>query len=177
MKGGAPGIRAPPAPGAAGPVGVEPAPVLRQAHRTRLRDVEAGHPSLLRPGPWAVLLGEQLHVAAEQRSLFIDDMGQHYTIRPPQPAGGRSRRRLPGNTGHDGVLGAEAEHGEDHQRGEERGQEVDEGHGEGVTVAVVAPRVVGGVGDDRAEAQAQGEEHLRGRLSPDLGLQHLLQLW
>jgi len=43
-------------------------------------------------------------------------------------------------------------------------------------VAVVALGVVGGVGDDRAEAQAQREEHLRGRLPPHLHVAPDLQL-
>jgi len=73
-------------------------------------------------------------------------------------------------------VGLEAQHGEHHQRGEDGGEEVDEGHQHGVEVAVVVALVVAGEGDDAAEAQAQSEEHLRGRLAPHLGLQHDLQL-
>ena len=82
---------------------------------------------------------------------------------------------------HDTLLvhhvGLEAQDGKHHQRGQDGRDEVDDGHQRRVKVAVVVPLVVAGEGDDAAKAQAQGEEHLRGRLSPDLGLQHLLQLW
>lgn len=73
-------------------------------------------------------------------------------------------------------VGLEAEHGEYHQRGQHGGEEVDEGDQHGVQVAVVVALVVAGEGDDAAKAKAQGEEHLRGRLPPHLGLQHDLQL-
>ena len=52
-------------------MGVEPAPVFLQPHRPRLREVEAGNPALLRPGPSAVPPGERLHVAEEKRSPHL----------------------------------------------------------------------------------------------------------
>lgn len=73
-------------------------------------------------------------------------------------------------------VGLEAEHGKHHQCGQDRGEEVDDGHQHSVKVAVVITFVVGGEGDDSSEAQAQGEEHLGGRFTPHLQLQHLLQL-
>lgn len=77
---------------------------------------------------------------------------------------------------HGDFPGAEAQHGEHHQRGEDRGEKVDGGDSEGVAVAVVATWVVGGIGDDRAKAQAQGEENLRCCLAPHLHLTPDLQL-
>lgn len=73
-------------------------------------------------------------------------------------------------------VGLEAQHGEHHQGGQHGGEEIDEGHQDGIEVAVVVPLVVAGEGDDAAEAEAQGEEDLGGSLSPHLGLQHDLQL-
>ena len=73
-------------------------------------------------------------------------------------------------------VGLEAEHGKDHQCGQHRGEEVDEGDEHGVKMAVIISLVVAGKGDDAAEAQAQSEEDLRGCLSPHLGFQHDLQL-
>lgn len=73
-------------------------------------------------------------------------------------------------------VGFEAQHGEHHQGGQHGGEEVDEGHQDGVEVAVIVALVVAGEGDHAAEAEAQSEEDLRGRLPPHLGLQHDLQL-
>lgn len=73
-------------------------------------------------------------------------------------------------------VGLEAQHGEHHEGGQHRGEEVDEGHQGGVEVAVVVLLVVAGEGDDAPEAQPQGEEDLGGRLPPHLGVQHLVQL-
>lgn len=73
-------------------------------------------------------------------------------------------------------VGLEAQHGEHHQGGQHRCEEIDEGHQHGVKVAIVVPLVVAGEGDDAAEAEAQGEEHLRGGVPPHLRLQHDLQL-
>lgn len=73
-------------------------------------------------------------------------------------------------------VGLEAEHGEHHQGGQHRGEEVDEGDQHCVEVTVVIPFVVAGEGYDPSEPQAQSEEHLGGCLPPYLGLQHLLQL-
>lgn len=74
------------------------------------------------------------------------------------------------------LIGTETEHGEHHQRGQHRREEVDEGHGVGIAVAVVALGIVGGVRDDGTEAQAQSEEDLRGRLPPHLHVSPDLQL-
>ena len=73
-------------------------------------------------------------------------------------------------------VGFEAEHSKHHQGGQYGGEEIDKRHQNGVEVAVVVPLVVAGEGDDASEAEAQGEEDLRGCLSPHLGLQHDLQL-
>lgn len=70
----------------------------------------------------------------------------------------------------------EAQHGKHHQGGQHGGEEIDKRHQDGVEVAVVGPFVIAGEGDDATEAKAQSEEHLGGRLSPHLGLQHDLQL-
>lgn len=73
-------------------------------------------------------------------------------------------------------VGFEAQHREHHQGGQNGGEEVDERHQDGVKVAVVVPLVVAGEGDDSTEAQTQGEEDLRGRVTPHLRIQHDLQL-
>lgn len=73
-------------------------------------------------------------------------------------------------------VGFETQHCKHHQGGQHGGEEVDKRHQDGVKVAVVVPLVVAGEGDDASEAETQGEEDLRGRLSPHLGLQHHLQL-
>ncbi len=73
-------------------------------------------------------------------------------------------------------VGFEAQHCKHHQGGQHGGEEIDKRHQDGIKVAVVVPLVVAGEGDDAAEAEAQGEEDLRGGLSPHLGLQHDLQL-
>lgn len=65
-------------------------------------------------------------------------------------------------------VGTEAQHCEDHQRGQNRGEEVDSRDEEPIKVAVVVAWVVTRVGDDGAKAQAQRKEHLGGRLTPDL---------
>lgn len=80
------------------------------------------------------------------------------------------------NTVHGFLFGTEAQHGKYHQGGQHRGEEVDAGDGEGVTVTVVLLGIVGGVGDDGSETQAQSEEDLRGRLSPHLHVGPDLQL-
>lgn len=73
-------------------------------------------------------------------------------------------------------VGLEAQHGEHHERGQNRCEEVDEGDQHGVEVAVVVPFVVTGESDDAPEAQPQSEEDLSGRLPPDFRVQHDLQL-
>lgn len=73
-------------------------------------------------------------------------------------------------------VGFKAQDCKHHQGGQHGGEEVDKRHQDSVEVAVVVPLVVAGEGDDAPEAEAQGEEDLRGRLSPHLGLQHDLQL-
>lgn len=73
-------------------------------------------------------------------------------------------------------VGLEAQHSKHHQRGQDRREEVDDRDEHGVEVTVVVDLIVTGEGDDSSESQAQGEEHLGGRLPPHLGLQHLLQL-
>lgn len=70
----------------------------------------------------------------------------------------------------------EAQHGEHNQSGQDGGDKVDDGHQRCVEVAVVVPFIVAGERDDASEAQAEGEEDLRGRLPPNLWFQHLLQL-
>ena len=73
-------------------------------------------------------------------------------------------------------VGLEAQHSEDHQRGQNRSEEVDDRDEHGVKVTVVVDLVVAGERYDPSEPQTQGEEDLGGCLPPHLGLQHLLQL-
>ena len=58
----------------------------------------------------------------------------------------------PGDTLQGKRLGSEPQHCKRHERGQDGGEEVDGGDGEGIAVTVVVPGDVGGVGDDRAEA-------------------------
>lgn len=73
-------------------------------------------------------------------------------------------------------VGLEAQHGEHHQRGQDWGEEIDEGDKHGVEVAVVVYFVVTGEGYDPSEPQAQSKEDLSGCFPPNLWLQHLLHL-
>lgn len=57
-------------------------------------------------------------------------------------------------------IGFKAEHGEHHQCGQHRREEVDERDENGVKMAVVAALVVTGEGNDATETQAESEEHL-----------------
>lgn len=66
------------------------------------------------------------------------------------------------------LFGAEAEHSEHHQSGEHRCEEVDDGDCEGITVAVVVLRVVGGVSNNGPKAEAQSKEDLCRSLPPHL---------
>lgn len=70
----------------------------------------------------------------------------------------------------------EAQDSKHHQGGQDGGDEVDDGNQRRVKMTVVVSLVVAGERDDSSEAQAEGEEDLRGRFSPHLRLQHLLQL-
>lgn len=79
-----------------------------------------------------------------------------------------SELNIPDYTLHDLLFSTETEHSKDHQSRQHRREEVNEGDGESVAVAVVVPGVVGGVGDNGAEAEAQRKEDLRGRLPPHL---------
>ena len=83
---------------------------------------------------------------------------------------------IPDHTFHGLVFGAEAEHSEHHQSGQHRGEEVNRGDSEGITMAVVVLGIIGGVGDDRPEAETQSKEHLSGCLSPHLHVGPDLQL-
>lgn len=67
-------------------------------------------------------------------------------------------------------VGFKAEHGEHHQRGQHRREEVDEGDENGVKVAVVVALVVTGEGNDATEAQAESKEHLCSGFTPHFGL-------
>lgn len=73
-------------------------------------------------------------------------------------------------------VGFKAEHGEHHQCGQHRREEVDEGDENGVKVTVVVALVVTGEGNDATETQAESKEHLCGSFTPNLSLQHDLQL-
>lgn len=73
-------------------------------------------------------------------------------------------------------IGFEAQHGKHHQGGQHRSEEIDKRHQDGIEVAVVVPLVVAGEGNDATEPETQREKDLRGCLTPDLGLQHDLQL-
>lgn len=72
--------------------------------------------------------------------------------------------------------GLEAVDGEGHDAGKDGGRAVDEGHDDGMFLAVGGGLVVAGEGDQAAEAQAEGEEDLCGRIDPGLGVGQLLQL-
>lgn len=84
---------------------------------------------------------------------------------------------IPDHTSHDFFFCTEAKDCEHHQSGQHRGEEVYEGDREGITVTVVVLGVVGGVGNDGAKAEAQSEEHLRGRLTPHLNVSPDFKLW
>ena len=56
---------------------------------------------------------------------------------------------------------------EDHDAGEHGGAGVQQTDGDGVPEAVVVGRVVGGEGDQAAEAEAEREEDLGAGLQPD----------
>lgn len=73
-------------------------------------------------------------------------------------------------------IGFEAQHGKHHQGGQHRSEEIDKRHQDGIKVAVVVALVVAGEGNDATEPETQREKDLRGCLTPDLGLQHDLQL-
>lgn len=70
----------------------------------------------------------------------------------------------------------EAQHSEHHQRGQNGGEEVDEGDEHSIKMTVVVYLIVAGESDDASETQTQGKENLSGCLPPHLRLQHLLQL-
>ena len=72
--------------------------------------------------------------------------------------------------------GLEAQHGEYHDGGEHRGAAVGDGHDQSVPPAVVLGRVVRGVGDQRAETQAQRVEDLGGGVHPNGGVLQTVQL-
>lgn len=73
-------------------------------------------------------------------------------------------------------VGFETKHSENDQGGQHRGEEIDKRNQDSIEVAVVVPLVVAGEGDDPAKAETQRKEDLRGCLSPNLGVQHDLQL-
>lgn len=75
---------------------------------------------------------------------------------------------LLGHTAQRDGLGTEPQDDENHQRGQHGRHEVDARDHDGVPVAVVVDRVVGGIRDNGAVAQSQGEEDLSGRLTPHL---------
>lgn len=98
---------------------------------------------------------------------------------PPSP------RQVWGSLGSPGLLvqaafvvegGLEAVDGEGHDAGEYGGGAVDEGHDDGVLLAVAGGLVVAGEGNEAAEAQAKREEDLGGCVDPGLGVCQLLQL-
>ena len=65
----------------------------------------------------------------------------------------------------------------EHDDGCEDGSErVDDGHEDSVAPAVVVAPVVAGHGNQGAEPDAQGVEHLRGGVQPDLRVQQRLKL-
>lgn len=73
-------------------------------------------------------------------------------------------------------LGPEAQHREDNKWGKYRGEEVDGGDSDGITVTVIVALVVGGVRYDRAKTQTQSKEHLSECLTPHLYITPNLQL-
>lgn len=83
---------------------------------------------------------------------------------------------VPDDTCRDLLFGTEAEDGEDDQGGQNRREEVDARHSEGVAVAVVVLGIVRGVSNDRAKAKAQRKEDLGGRLPPHLHVSPDFQL-
>lgn len=74
------------------------------------------------------------------------------------------------------VLGTKTQHDKNHQRGQHRRHEVYARDHEGISVAVVVIGVVGGVGNNRAIAKAQGKKDLCGSLSPHLHITPNLKL-
>ncbi len=75
---------------------------------------------------------------------------------------------IPDYTFRDLFFCTEAEHGKHYESRQHRCEEVYGGDSEGITVAVVVFRIVGGVGDNGAEAKAQGKENLCCCLPPHL---------
>lgn len=73
-------------------------------------------------------------------------------------------------------VGLKAKHGEHHQCGQHRCEEVDERDEHSIKVAVVVALVVTGEGYDATETQAESKEHLCSSFTPHLSLQHDLQL-
>ena len=66
--------------------------------------------------------------------------------------------------------------GEGDDDGKDGGGAVDEGHDDGVLLAVVGGLVVAGKGDEAAEPQAEREEDLGGCIDPGLGVGQLFHL-
>lgn len=69
-----------------------------------------------------------------------------------------------------------AQHCKHHQGRQDGGEEVDKGNQDGIELAVVVPFVVAGESDDTPKAETKGVKDLRGCLTPNLGVQHDLQL-
>lgn len=72
--------------------------------------------------------------------------------------------------------GLEAIDGEGDDTGKDGGGTVDDGHDDGVLLAVVGGLVVAGEGDEAAEPQAEREEDLGGCVDPGLRVGQLLHL-